>query len=580
MQQTGVLLHASSLADIRVLKRAAASPWALPVTPMDEILMGYHVNNLTQRVRVQGTVTYYQPGSAVVLQNGARSLWIMTQSRIPLQLGDVADATGFPDVHDGFLTLSRGEIHDSHLEDPVSPQPASWHQLTMSHNVYDLVSIEGQVEMQVREGSQDEYVLLSDGQLFSAIYRHPPPTSMNAAPLPPMKQIPLGSKVRVTGICILESSNPFDAQVPFDILLRSFDDVTIIARPSWLNMRNLISTVGVLLLMVVAVGVWAWTMKTKVRRQTAALAVRIEAEADLERHMAQLEKRRSQILEDINGSRPLAEIIEQITEMVSFGLGGAASWCDIAGGARLGRYPGDTGARQAIREVIPARNGAQLGVLHASLDPQRQAAGDETEALSLGARLAALAIETRRLYADLRHRSEFDLLTDIHNRFSLDRNLDALIEESQGHMGVFGLIYIDLDEFKQVNDVYGHHVGDLYLQEVSIRMKRQLRSADMLARLGGDEFAALLPQVGSRAHAEEIAHRLERSFDEPFAVEGYQLHGSASVGVAFYPEDGSTRDSLLSAADAAMYVAKHTRHDGGNLPGMRHKPGSRPDDRR
>jgi diguanylate cyclase (GGDEF)-like protein len=573
MQQTGVLLHASSLSDIRILKRAAASPWSLPVTPMDEILMSYHVKNLTRRVRVQGTVTYYQPGSAVVLQNGARSLWIMTQSRSPLKLGDVADATGFPDVHDGFLTLSRGEIQDSHLEAPVVPQTASWRQLTMSRNVYDLVSIEGQVEMQVREGSQDEYVLLSDGQLFSAIYRHPPPTSTNAAPLPPMKQIPLGSKVRVTGICILESSNPFDAQVPFDILLRSLDDVTIVAKPSWINMRNLISTVGVLLLLVVAVGMWAWTMKSKVRRQTAALAVRIEAEAELERRMAQLEKRRSQILEDINGSRPLAEILEQITEMVSVRLGGSASWCDIAGGARLGKYPGEAEGRKAFCEVIPARDGKQLGVLFAALDPQRQHAGDESEALSLGARLAALAIETRRLYADLRHRSEFDLLTDIHNRFSLDRNLDALIEDAQGHMGVFGLIYIDLDEFKQVNDVFGHHVGDLYLQEVAIRMKRQLRSGDMLARLGGDEFAALLPQVGCRAHAEEIAHRLERSFDEPFAAEGYILHGSASVGVAFYPEDGSTRDSLLSAADAAMYVAKHTRHGSDEASEIQRKPG-------
>src|SRR5208337_2593846 len=171
----------------------------------------------------------------------------------------------------------------------------------------------------------------------------------------------------------------------------------------------------------------------------------------------------------------------------------------------------------------------------------------EPEALSVGARLATLAIETRRLYSDLRHRSEFDLLTDIHNRFSLDSHLDALIEEARDKAGVFGLIYIDLDDFKQVNDLYGHHVGDLYLQEVAIRMKRQLRSGDMLARLGGDEFAALMPLLGSRADADEIAVRLERSFDEPFAVEGYVLHGSASVGVALYPVDAATKDSLLSA---------------------------------
>jgi diguanylate cyclase (GGDEF)-like protein len=81
----------------------------------------------------------------------------------------------------------------------------------------------------------------------------------------------------------------------------------------------------------------------------------------------------------------------------------------------------------------------------------------------------------------------------------------------------------------------------------------------MLARLGGDEFAALLPQVRNRARVEEIALRLERCFREPFMIEGHALNGSASVGIALYPEDGATRDELLSTADAAMYVSKHTK---------------------
>jgi diguanylate cyclase (GGDEF)-like protein len=110
-------------------------------------------------------------------------------------------------------------------------------------------------------------------------------------------------------------------------------------------------------------------------------------------------------------------------------------------------------------------------------------------------------------------------------------------------------------------------------------MKRQLRSQDMLARLGGDEFAALVAVVRNRAEADEIAHRLERSFDEPFAVEGHVLSGSASVGIALYPEDGSTKDSLLSASDAAMYVAKHTRQQSAGIPQEsaepRHTPKSR-----
>ena len=86
--------------------------------------------------------------------------------------------------------------------------------------------------------------------------------------------------------------------------------------------------------------------------------------------------------------------------------------------------------------------------------------------------------------------------------------------------GIFGLIYIDLNEFKQVNDLHGHLVGDQYLQEVSRRMKRQLRPCDVLARLGGDEFAVLVSEVRNRAEVEEICARLQSCFHEPFIGDG------------------------------------------------------------
>ncbi len=90
-------------------------------------------------------------------------------------------------------------------------------------------------------------------------------------------------------------------------------------------------------------------------------------------------------------------------------------------------------------------------------------------------------------------------------------------------------------------------------------MQHQLRPGDILARLGGDEFAAVVSTAHNRPDVLEIARRLERCFDEPFAVGGHVLHGSASVGFAIYPEDAPSADSLLSAADAAMYAVKQSR---------------------
>ncbi len=557
-QQIGIMIRLQSSAGIKVLKLAAASPWSAPLKPMDEVLTTYHVSSSSQRVRVRGTITYYQPGAAVVLQSGAKSLWIETQTIEPLRIGDRASATGFPDVHNG-LILTNGEVRDEMEPFPLSPQLEEWQQLTSSRHLYDLVSIEGVVVTAVRGASQDEYALVSDGYMFSAIYRH---TERPGIPLPPMKQISAGSRVRVSGICILNDENTSSSDVPFNILMRTPDDILVVARPSWLNIRNLISIVSVLLLVVLVVSGWGWTLRRKVRQQTAALSTRIAAEAALERAIAERERRRSRILEKINGSEPLAGVLEQIAALVSFRLDGAPCWCEVADGARLGDYPPEAEYLRVVSTEIPARSGPALGKLFAGFPMDTLPVARENEELSTGAKLATLAIETRRLYSDLRHRSEFDLLTDIHNRFSLGKRLDIQIEEARQNARIFGLIYIDLDKFKQVNDIYGHQVGDLYLQEVAQRMKRQLRSADMLARLGGDEFAALVTVVRNRAEVEEIAQRLEHCLEDPFSVDGYVLHGAASVGVALYPEDGQSKSALLSAADAAMYVAKHMRRQG------------------
>ncbi len=558
MQLTGILLEVPSMADVKILRRATTRPDSLPITPMSKVLSAYYVHDLTRRVRVQGTITYYQPGSAIVLQNGSNSLWISTHASNPMKIGDVAEATGFPDARYNFLALTDGEIQDTHIFKPQPAQSSTWRQLATWNSgnpdghQSDLISIEGEVVTVIREASQDEFVLVSDGKLLTAIYRHPP---AKGPPLP-IKEVPQGSRIRVTGICMAVQTNaidPVEVEVPFNILLRSFDDITVVAGPSLLTVHNLIIMLSLMLWVVIAVGAWGWTLNRKVRRQTGTLAA-----------MAFLEQRRSRILEGINSSKPLAEILEEITDMISVMLHGAPCWCEVTDGARLGHYPPNVDRLCVLQEEIPARSGPPLGTLfvglHSTILPgTSQKFVHEKDALSVGAKLAMLAMDTRRLYSDLLRRSEFDPLTNVHNRFSLGKRLDTQIEEARENARIFGLIYIDLDKFKPINDRYGHHIGDLYLQEVALRMKQQLRSHDLLARLGGDEFAVLLPIVRNRTDIEEIVARLEHCFNAPFAVGGKVLRGSASFGYSIYPADGATGVSLLSAADAAMYVTKHSR---------------------
>jgi diguanylate cyclase (GGDEF)-like protein len=550
MQQTGVLLHVQSLADVKVLTRAGVDPWALPITPMDRMITGYDARDMTRRIRVHGTITYYHPGKALVLQDGNKSAWVATSSYQPLRIGDSADAIGFPDVENGFLKLTHSEVQDHQVQDPVLPplftaqELASGGNTANGHN-FDLVSVEGQVVAAVRQASEDDYLISSDGRLFSATFEHP--NAPGGAVLPPLKQVPPEARIRVTGICMLENANPFNGEVPFSILMRDFDDVQVVAKAGWLSVDHLTQLVIALLVIIFFIGIRHAYSERGARRVIAALAY--------------VEKRRGKILEDINNSLPLSEILEQITELVSQRLEGAPSWCQVADGAKLGNCPSQASmaALRVAEMPIPARSGAPLGTICAAFDANTIPRAAEKEALSFAAGLATLAIETSRLYSDLVRRSEFDLLTDIQNRFSLEKYLDKLILVSRQSASIFGLLYIDLNDFKQVNDVYGHRAGDLYLQQVAVRMKRQLRPGDMLARLGGDEFAVLVANVRCRADADEIALRLESCFELPFEGDGYVIQGSASVGIATYPADGTTKDSLLSAADAAMYVGKQTR---------------------
>ena len=550
MQMTGILLHVQSLDGIKILKHAASDPWSIPVTPMDRIITGYRLNDFSERMRVRGTITYYQPGTALVLQDGTRSLWINTDSWNPLHIGDVADAIGFPSVENGFLRLNRGEVRDSLAQAPLTPALFTWRDLAQGGNdghshVFDLVSVEGQVVTEVRQATQDLYVLESDGHLFSVILSHS--ALQGSAPIPPMKEVPLGARIRVTGICILADANPFNGEVPFNILIRGFDDIAIVAQPPWLNVGHLIGIAGILLAAVIALGFREWSTERRNRRQIGSLAY--------------VERRRSKVLEDINHSKPLAEILERITELVSVRLNGAPCWCQVAGGAALGNRPVDlqSSSLRIVENPISGRSGPALGSIFAAFDARTSPNAVEKSALAMASELATLAIETSRLYSDLVHRSEFDLLTDVQNRFAMEKALGAMIHTARETAGIFGLIYIDLNEFKQVNDLHGHLVGDRYLQEVSRRMKRQLRPFDVLARLGGDEFAVLVSQVHNRSEVDEICARLQSCFQEPFIGDGFFLQGSASFGVSLYPEDADSADGLLRGADAAMYVAKYTR---------------------
>jgi diguanylate cyclase (GGDEF)-like protein len=126
----------------------------------------------------------------------------------------------------------------------------------------------------------------------------------------------------------------------------------------------------------------------------------------------------------------------------------------------------------------------------------------------------------------------------------------------------YGILLLDLDRFKVINDTLGHRIGDLLLQETARRLRATLRSTDVLARLGGDEFAVIVDCVKSRGALDDLASSLIKTIREPFDLGGYRVRTTISVGVAVSPSDGDTADDLVVAADLALYAAKEHNRDG------------------
>ncbi|MES3023823.1 MAG: EAL domain-containing protein [Pseudomonadota bacterium] len=164
--------------------------------------------------------------------------------------------------------------------------------------------------------------------------------------------------------------------------------------------------------------------------------------------------------------------------------------------------------------------------------------------------------ERKRAEELISYQACHDILTDLPNRVLFKDRLGLAIVQAKRRMAPLAVMFINLDRFKLVNDTLGHVKGDELLQQVARRLGHGLREGDTLARQGGDEFAIVLPELADRAAARLIADGYLACLQQPFDLDGHQLHISASIGIAVYPEDGEAVEELLHHADIAMYQVK------------------------
>lgn len=170
----------------------------------------------------------------------------------------------------------------------------------------------------------------------------------------------------------------------------------------------------------------------------------------------------------------------------------------------------------------------------------------------LGWQMRALEASRAALEVEATH----DAMTGLANRRLFYERLGQTLLHARRYNSRFGILFVDLDNFKMVNDLHGHHVGDELLTEVARRLLSCVREADTVARAGGDEFLVLLDELGGRQDCQAAADKILAALDGKAILHGVELKISASIGQAVYPDDGETEDALIRAADASMYRIK------------------------
>lgn len=172
-------------------------------------------------------------------------------------------------------------------------------------------------------------------------------------------------------------------------------------------------------------------------------------------------------------------------------------------------------------------------------------------------------VQRKQMEQEMRHLAMHDMLTGLPNRALFMDRLESAHHRASRNDGMFALVYVDVDRFKEVNDTWGHAAGDAVLVELALRLRGALRENDTVARLGGDEFALVLEELEDIQDAYRLMERVTTSLQAPmrYVRDGQQITLSiaASFGLAAYPADGAEVDALLHAADQAMYLSKRSR---------------------
>ena len=358
----------------------------------------------------------------------------------------------------------------------------------------------------------------------------------------------------LTGVCAVradENGNPLD----FEIVLRSPADIHVLAFPPWLNTSRAAFIVSALIFSTLAVVCWLFILRRKVRQQTEVITNKLKNEMALEQKYRNIFERNltglyvaskdDEILDcndacatilGFSNRQALLDRRESAEEIIrKFHADSSEASFTVGTEQQFERPDGTHGwALCSVRTAKQSANGAE--VFEGSLV-------DITERKRAEEKIEILAY--------------FDSLTGLPNRTLVKDRLTQALAGAKRRRERVGLLYLDIDGFKTINDCLGHTVGDELLQQIAQRLRLCAREEDSVARLGGDEFLIALGPIETYSDAAVVAERIARDLNPTFSLHGHSLTVTSSIGISIFPDHGEDAETLIKNADAAMYASKN-----------------------
>jgi diguanylate cyclase (GGDEF)-like protein/PAS domain S-box-containing protein len=327
------------------------------------------------------------------------------------------------------------------------------------------------------------------------------------------------------------------------------------AQQQWPNFDRTNFTFSGLASLTLAVICWVLVLRRRVRKQTEIITAKLKNELALEERYRSIFERNLTGLYIASTDGTILDCNDACARILGFAgrkelLGDPARASRIV--LNLHEHAFNTSQTVETEQLFERADGTQGWVLCSIKEAGSESEGDRVFEGSL------VDITQRKLAeAQIQFLAYYDSLTKLPNRILTQDRLSQAIAAAKRHREMIGLLYLDLDGFKVINDCLGHSLGDELLQQIAQRLKTCARQDDTVARLGGDEFLIALGDIESYSDAAIVAERVARELSSVFEIQGHQLNVTCSMGISIFPDHGEDVETLIKNADAAMYSSKN-----------------------